>query len=305
MKWHNRRKFRSVMAGCGAFLLICVLFVLMRPPDPVYRGKRLSEHLYSLTAPSFTLTSPHEYDLNIVRARAAVLELRTEALPLLRSWLRPEPEWRRRLRASAAALLIRNGVTWPAFMVDRQKAALIALSEIPDEAITLLPELIALVREVPPRMRSAAIDLLFDVIESAPPEKKDFVRSQLQPVSFQIFTSLQKFTTGTQWHRIAQLLPNYDRLSLEEKESVIQHFLYLEAAAAPNSLVRLFDPAGEIENIVRLSEGRSVRKLSAVVFFRTHPVYGERVVPLLEKELTSTNELLAAAARKTWKPTGT
>jgi hypothetical protein len=73
----------------------------------------------------------------------------------------------------------------------------------------------------------------------------------------------------------------------------------LEAAAAPSSLVRLFDPAGEIENIVRLSEGRSVRKLSAVVFFRNHPVYVERVVPLLEKELTSTNELLAAAARKT------
>ena len=99
-------------------------------------------------------------------------------------------------------------------------------------------------------------------------------------------------------HLIVPILEAYEKQELSARERIVLHFMTKSAAVWRKEPLKMLDPESHIEKLLQLSGEDDAEKVSAAGFFAMRPVFRERVVPLLQKELSSTNAVLAAAAQK-------
>jgi hypothetical protein len=108
----DQRRFTTgrLVLGVAALLvaLATVLFWLRAPPDPVYKGRRLSSYLYDLRQPmppAFALPGNRQMNEQgwnqTVAAMDALEALGPAAVPLIVEWMKPESTLHGRLRRLA------------------------------------------------------------------------------------------------------------------------------------------------------------------------------------------------------------
>ena len=135
------------------FLVILCLVVLSvgyawftAPPDPVYDGKHLSEHLfiyYARRAPGWykgqkvTDADFQKFRTEWEASKEVLRNLDEQSIPLLRAWLnRPAWKW----APKAAAVLTQVGLHPPSLRLNRQLAACDVLQWNPEVSAALLPD---------------------------------------------------------------------------------------------------------------------------------------------------------------------
>ena len=170
-----------------AVALLLGYFWFTAPPDPVYAGKHLSEHLKiyfggygspnwkpGLPVPTAALWA---FQTNWIEAGEALKQIGPEAMPLLRAWLKsPPPEW----RIHAADLARRFEWASPSLQFDHQLAACRAVAEFPEPCVALFPELRACLRSSNPSVRYAAVLALQKFVSSTEPRRAFLESTPLQ-----------------------------------------------------------------------------------------------------------------------------
>jgi hypothetical protein len=251
-----------------AFIISAPLVYLWftAPPDPIYEGVRLSEHLVRLYAPvrytgrGFNRVEFATYQEQLRAASESRIALRSmgaEAIPLLSDWLTTEtPAWKR----VTLAIQKKFKLTVPRISADRASMALHALSEFPLRD----PQFLSLL--------------------SAQLSRYDFIVSRAAASAF-----------------LRQL--EMINLSISERE-VIATRLFKAMAANEKNTNRIFNTDllsrciercvldQSLQNLLALEHGPNAFKLAAVTYFIDHPDHSKRVIPRLINNLASTNVTL-------------
>jgi hypothetical protein len=181
--------------GCGCVpggpcvTVAAFMLWLRAPPDPIYNGKRLSQHLSDPSFPAFIFAPGTNPNITLVQAmverysqaqqeRALALNaLGLEAMPLLGAWLQSDSALRRKLRDAASRpgsnLRWLSRCQW--LMLDRRTLAYDAARLIPQHGAPLIPILRKeiLAQKAPGTFAAAA--LLEPILEALPPEQRDRV----------------------------------------------------------------------------------------------------------------------------------
>ena len=157
-----------IAALLSAILAAAVMIAIWhRPPDPFYKGKRLSAHLY-VRAGTFGKLPPSAKDerlhRNLIESQSALHALGTNALPLLSSWLLSNES---ALERKLADFLRKKKIDFPALTAPKQVIALQVLQENPALAAHLVPVILQIIEAGLPQTRIRAAGLLAQVTIAA------------------------------------------------------------------------------------------------------------------------------------------
>jgi hypothetical protein len=167
----SKRRQIALFAVLGLTIAVAGLFAL-RPREPVYEGRRLTEWLQELDKTPFTKESRDQ-------AIEAVRHIGTNAIPFLEQLLRPDPWWKQKfIELSRKSPKVRLRLTRAA---RRQRLAVRGIEALGPLAKPLIPMMIELLKEGDvsskvtamvslPQIGSAAVTSLIEALTNANPE---------------------------------------------------------------------------------------------------------------------------------------
>ena len=301
------------------------------PPDPIYDGMRLSEHLKihygrgaSLGRRGQKLTQEEmdRFQAQWERSRVVVHNLDERSIPLLRNWMkRPRPQW----ADQAATLMGRAGFSpfWVHF--DQQYAACETILWNGKDCTSLLPEVRACFNSPDARIRAMALGAFSTMIET--PEAR---AALMKESSFSIPELLGKLRGGTAedaFYAAGFLWAVCKENALPEGEDILRELLEISRqrvqeefpSARPLVLpismqfaqfkgsyragslktstylyrtVMLIDPDWRHRHLITLEFGPEADRVGAAWALGNETFAPEKAVPLLVANLSSTNRAL-------------
>ena len=169
----------GVLMGVGFLLVLAAGGLwLSAPPDPVYKGKRLSQYLMELYPVDYGPgnTKPREEIMAIEdrrgAAQLALREMNGQVVPLLRKWIaRPAATW----RIKVAGFLEGAGLPPLGLGVDHQRLAYNAILTIPEHCGPLLNDLHDRLQHPDPLTSFTALHAFARILED-PKGRKEWVQ---------------------------------------------------------------------------------------------------------------------------------
>jgi hypothetical protein len=190
-----RRAF--LYLGAALVILVTAIFWTQTRRDPIYHGKRLSDHLYEAYQPFlFSRTAPINVQAFTTyaqahlapqqEAEAALSELGPQSIPLLGSWLGEPPDSLRfKIRNWASThprfnWLVKN--RWVS--MDRKTIAYKAAQFIPQFGEPLLP---ALLVEITASQSPEALRTLTRIVDQLPPQRRSQLLTEIEGLNDFVF----------------------------------------------------------------------------------------------------------------------
>lgn len=175
--WKGKRRKLSVLALLVVLALLpLVLAWVTAPPDPVYKGVRLSTHLYRTYESGVV-------GIGMVGGRGpieqechdALKHLGPKAAPLLTAWIENRPS---KTRDAIQTFLRRRQINWPYFTANRQDIVERLFFNVPDAAVPLAEAFQWQILHGDPKDGSRSASLLMFVINSVDQSSREFIAAR-------------------------------------------------------------------------------------------------------------------------------
>jgi hypothetical protein len=255
---------KAKVLSVSCVVLLLVVFALRfaglhsRPYDPVYKNKHLSEYLEAVMPPA----ASGNLNLSILRPAAfadaaeAIQKLGTNSIPLLKAWLNYEPS---RWRKKLFNTLLYIQYFNPRLLPERKAVACRLAGFLTTNGAVLLP------------------DLEFCITNNSytfPPR------------------NLDSHATISYLQILESTAPN--------KEALVRTLFRLSRVCTGN--YRLLppllenDPSSSMRQTITLETGTDTEKLAALFYFKNNPIEPQKVIPLLNLSINSSNPSLQVDA---------
>lgn len=298
----SRRRVWLVLAVGVLLATLTIFWSLTRNQiDPVYQGKRLSDHLYDgyqpfMFPPGKTPTPQVLAQLEAARmqkregADAALRALGPRAIPLILAWISESPKSpRMQLQRLGAVNYPRWGWLLKSRWVGtrREQLAFQAASLISQHCEPLAP---ILCQQIINQQSQDALLLLNRMLPNVPQARRQkIVKDNWQVVEF----ALDKLLRDEGKPFVNSVLIDLSRfLTTEDREWLVNRLLPFRKRRGTDFTVRIIDGSGALRNLAYLEDDVLPRKLEAAHFFSRKPLRADLVVPALIENLATSDTKL-------------